>query len=111
MLMAVGGLMGIFAIRTIGFSNLSVFPHVKKKAALIMTGPYRIIRHPMYTSLLLGVGAVVISQPEWHLIIAGLFLIMVLVLKLRYEERKLAEAFPEYEAYKKTTYRLIPFIY
>jgi protein-S-isoprenylcysteine O-methyltransferase Ste14 len=44
---------GLWAIFEMQKSKLNIAPHVRKGAILISSGPYRVIRHPMYLSLLL----------------------------------------------------------
>lgn len=102
---------GISAIMSIGISNVSVWPDIQKNTRLVTRGPYKLIRHPMYTALLLAVAAILISQPTWKLIAAGILLCIDLILKLRYEESKLLTYFPEYHEYKKRSYYLIPYIF
>lgn len=77
---------------------------------LVTTGPYALVRHPMYTAALgisLGLAGLVRS---W--ILAGVFvlyLVLILLLIPR-EEDGLQQAF-EYDAYRRRTKRLIPFVY
>ena len=80
---------------------------------LIDSGPYRFIRHPTYTGLLLIVLGVGLSFAN----VASLLIVFVPVLacllwRIRIEERVLAEALGEqYPSYMRRTKRLIPFIY
>lgn len=84
---------------------------IKAEHKLIQTGPYKIVRNPIYTGMLFGfIGtAIVIGEIRAWLAIAlalsGLFL------KIRAEEKFLLEEFgPTYLQYKKKVKTLVPFI-
>jgi protein-S-isoprenylcysteine O-methyltransferase Ste14 len=77
---------------------------------LIEVGPYRWIRHPAYTGMLIMDTAIVLGLGTW----AGAVCMFVMVLsatlyRIRVEERALLETFgAEYQAYMKRTWRLLP---
>ncbi|KAA3609723.1 MAG: isoprenylcysteine carboxylmethyltransferase family protein [Calditrichaeota bacterium] len=104
-------ILGLWAIFTMGIYKVNVLPDIKKGATLVTHGPYKLIRHPMYTSLLVLCTGLILSNPVWYMFLGFLFLLIDLVFKLRYEEKKLVAVFPEYEKYKSGTYYFIPFIY
>jgi protein-S-isoprenylcysteine O-methyltransferase Ste14 len=110
-LLAVGGVVGLWGVQVMGFRKLNVFPEVSGQANLIISGPYRWVRHPMYTSVLLVTLAWMLGSPLPYRIILWVALMITLSVKLRYEERLLMERFPEYEAYRHQTKRLIPFVW
>ena len=91
--------------------QLRIAPDPAHGARLITHGPYRWIRHPMYSSVLLLTLAVVLSHPTVARVVAWLVLLADLLAKLRYEEVLLARRFPEYSQYRKRTKKLIPFVY
>ena len=104
-------LLGLWAILTVRIGNVNVLPDPRQKAVLVQSGPYRWIRHPMYTALLLGTLALVLDSPStlrWSLWIV---LLIDLLIKLRYEERMLLEHFGGYGAYMAGSKRLIPYLY
>jgi protein-S-isoprenylcysteine O-methyltransferase Ste14 len=76
---------------------------------LIRTGPYRLLRHPMYTAVLgMFVGTVVVSW-QIHALVALALGIAVYLRKIRIEERTIREAFgADYESYSRKTWGLIP---
>jgi protein-S-isoprenylcysteine O-methyltransferase Ste14 len=92
-------------------SKLSIFPEPSIDAILIIDGPYKYLRHPMYTSVLLGcLGLVLIQFNLIRLAIFGL-LVLNLLFKLHWEETMLKRKFDCYQGYCNTTKKLIPFIY
>ena len=78
---------------------------------LITRGPYAMVRHPIYTGILVMIVATVIVYGHVAGIIALPFVFWGLWIKLRYEEKLMLEKFPEaYAAYQRRVKRLIPFI-
>lgn len=100
--------LGGWAILILRPGRFNVRPTIKDGATLITHGPYRVIRHPMYTSLLLsGLGLLFITW-SWLRLAALLALGLVLLLKLRLEERLLRQHFSGYSSYQKRSSRLLP---
>ncbi len=110
-ILAVGGVIGLWAFYVMGLRQVKVFPEVAGQTKLIVRGPYRWVRHPMYTSVLLATMAWELGSPLTYRIILWVGLLITLLIKLQYEERLLMERFPEYEAYRGQTKRLIPFVW
>jgi protein-S-isoprenylcysteine O-methyltransferase Ste14 len=78
---------------------------------LITRGPYAIVRHPIYTGLLLMLVGTVIVFGHVAGIIALPLVLWGVWIKLRYEEKLMLEKFPEeYAAYSRRVKRLIPFV-
>lgn len=75
---------------------------------LIREGPYRVVRHPMYTVYLLTYTAMVLVRLTP--VMVGLLLVWGVLLagRIRDEERVLAEAFPEYRQYKQRVGAVVP---
>lgn len=91
--------------------NLSVLPHPKDGASLVQTGAYRIVRHPIYSGLILGaVGWTLLNVSVATLIYAGV-LFVFFDAKSRREERLLAAKFADYPAYRQRVRKLLPFLY
>jgi protein-S-isoprenylcysteine O-methyltransferase Ste14 len=84
---------------------------LKDDHALVRTGPYKYVRHPIYSGLLLAVCGSAAVAGEWRGILAlGLAIIAVLY-KSRVEEARMRETFSEYGAYCRETAALIPFLF
>ena len=77
---------------------------------VIRSGPYRLIRHPMYSAALLLIWAAVLSHISLWTITVGLLVLVIVVLRVVYEERYLCELYPDYTEYMKATKAIIPFI-
>ena len=101
---------GLWAIYTMGSGNVRIRPELMDGAILKVHGPYKYIRHPMYTSVLFIALSMAISPLSMIsiLLFAGMW--VTLYLKLTYEEKQLINRFPEYAEYKKQTHFIIPFI-
>lgn len=93
-------------------ASLTPFPVPRSGGALTATGPYTLVRHPMY-------GGGILFALGWAIVfasIAGLGLTLALALfldlKSRREELWLSEHFDGYEAYRqRTPRRFLPFVY
>ena len=100
----------IWARRHLG-NNWSARPAIREDHTLTRTGPYAIVRHPIYTGLLTGVLGTAIVTGSMLAFIALAVMLLALSLKIRIEERFLTEEFgEEYEQYRKQVKALVPFI-
>ncbi len=100
----------IWARHTLG-ANWSGNPTIKEGHELIERGPYRLVRHPIYTGLLLAIaGSGIGSGQLKHLFIFG-FSVATLWAKLRIEESLMLRQFPQaYPGYMRRTKALIPYV-
>lgn len=79
---------------------------------VITSGPYAIVRHPMYTGALLLIIFTPIALGSWVAIPCSILLILVIVARLLDEERFLKANLSGYEEYsQKVRYRLVPLIW
>lgn len=93
-------------------SYASTIIQVEKEQQVITTGPYAIVRHPMYTGLLImQLFTPLALGSYWALIFSFLF-IPVIIFRIRKEEEVLLRGLPGYTDYStKTRYRLIPSVW
>ena len=106
-----GAALALWTLWTWRLGRFNVLPDVLAGAKLVTSGPYRFIRHPMYAALLLGALGLVGNAPTPLRIATWVVLLIDFLFKLSYEETLLAMRFPEYDAYRLTSKRLIPWVY
>ena len=92
-------------------SNLTAMPYPKTQATLVETGPYRLVRHPMYSGTILMALGWAGAVHSWLTLGYALVLLLFFDIKSRREERWLKEKFSGYAAYQRRVHKLIPFIY
>lgn len=91
--------------------NWSLSVQRKENHQLIQTGIYKIVRHPIYTGLLLLFIGNAIIVGDYRAILAVLIVFISFWLKLKKEEKLLTETFgTEYKEYKNRTKSLIPYL-
>jgi protein-S-isoprenylcysteine O-methyltransferase Ste14 len=78
---------------------------------LVTTGPYHYIRHPIYTAACLFAWAAVVHSGTALALLCGLLLFAGTLGRMLCEERLVAATYPEYQAYAKTTKRMIPYVF
>jgi protein-S-isoprenylcysteine O-methyltransferase Ste14 len=84
---------------------------VKEDHALVRAGPYRVVRHPIYTGLLLALIGTAAAIGEWRGVLAVACALLGLLWKIRIEEARMRQTFPEYEQYRSHTAALIPLLW
>jgi len=109
-LMVAGGGLLLASLFTLG-ANLTPLPYPRSDATLVQSGPYRLVRHPIYA------GGIVLAY-GWALVVHGWLtlgyatvLLIFLDIKSAREERWLAAKFPEYAGYQRRVRKLIPFVH
>lgn len=109
-LMVVGAGVALAGALALG-RNLTPFPKPTEQAQLVRHGIYALIRHPLYTSVILvSIGWSLIWQ-SWPALLVAATLIPFFHAKARHEERWLREKFPEYADYERRVRRFIPWLY
>jgi protein-S-isoprenylcysteine O-methyltransferase Ste14 len=82
----------------------------KNEPELVTSGPYRLVRHPIYSGILVAAVGTAVAL-GWLWLIAVVLVGIYFVYSATVEERDLTEQFPDsYPAYRRTTKRLVPFI-
>jgi protein-S-isoprenylcysteine O-methyltransferase Ste14 len=110
-LVAAGLMFSVWARAVLG-GNWSASVTLKVDHAIVRTGPYRCVRHPIYTGLLLGFVGSAIALGEWRGLVAVAIAAAALWRKLKVEERWLTEEFgARYAEYRRRTPALIPFLF
>jgi protein-S-isoprenylcysteine O-methyltransferase Ste14 len=110
LLIVLSVIIGLLAVVNMRLSNLSIVPALKDRHQLVTHGIYRIIRHPMYTSVLLFSLAFTLTNPHSLSLLIMLVLFIDLILKSSVEEALLTERFNTYYDYKNKTGRFLPFL-
>jgi protein-S-isoprenylcysteine O-methyltransferase Ste14 len=109
-LTAGGLLFAVWARMHLG-TNWSGTVTLKQDHELVTTGPYAIVRHPIYTGLLLALAGSALARGELRGLLAVGIAMLALWRKLRLEERWMREQFGEdYDAYRRRVSALIPFV-
>lgn len=85
---------------------------IERTTALVTTGAYRYIRHPLYSSLLFLAWGVFFKLPSWVGALLAVSCTVLLVATARAEEVEDIRYFgPDYEAYRRRTKMFIPFLF
>lgn len=109
LLLAIAGITRACRARFLLGRNWSSEVQIKQDHELIQAGPYRHVRHPIYSGLLLALLGTAIHIGEWRALLALAIVAASFCYKLRHEERWLRERFGEsYAAYQRRTRALIP---
>jgi protein-S-isoprenylcysteine O-methyltransferase len=91
--------------------NWSGIITIKEQHELIQSGPYRIVRHPIYTGLLLAYLSTAIVHGELRGFVGFVLLLLGFGLKLRMEETFMVQQFGNaYLDYKRRVKALVPFV-
>ena len=107
-LVAAGLAFAVWARVTLG-RNWSGTVTLKQDHELVRAGPYRFVRHPIYTGLLAGFLGTAIAMGQWRAVLALVIVFVALWRKLLLEERWMAEQFGDaYARYRREVAALIP---
>lgn len=100
----------IFARITFGRQrfNISAAP---AEGPLLRRGPYRVIRHPMYTGASLLLLVTIIGHLSLFTALIGILVLIIIPWRINLEESQLEATYPDYAEYARRTKKLIPFVY
>ena len=101
----------IWARRCLG-RNWSGRIAIKVGHQLVRSGPYRLLRHPIYTGILAMYLGIAIVTGEWLALVGMAMGLLAYWRKIRLEEAALDAAFgPQYQTYRRQTWALVPGVY
>lgn len=110
-LCALGATLGVVTLCYNKIGNFSVYPELKPHAMLITSGPYRYIRHPMYTSLIIMMLGIALYNYHWLNTVGVVMVIFAVINKANIEEKFLLMRFTDYAQYQQKSDRFLPLIY
>ena len=103
-----GGALLIWTFHTLG-PNLTDTVVTRRAHTLVTGGPYRWVRHPLYTSTLLTVVGNSLTAANWFLLAAGALVFTIMVIRTSREEKFLLDRFGDsYREYMARTGRFLP---
>jgi len=109
-LVLLGYLMILYVFLTNSYASRVV--EVEKEQRVITTGPYALVRHPMYVGVIFFYGVTPIALGSTWALIPSLLIIPILVFRIKDEEKELLENLKGYREYsQKVRYRLLPFVW
>jgi protein-S-isoprenylcysteine O-methyltransferase Ste14 len=111
LLLGLSGFLAFWAMAVMHLGNFNVVPYPVEKGVMVSHGPYKLIRHPMYTSIFIFALSLLAGQFDYIKLIISLVLVAGLVVKMLFEEDLLCRHYSGYEEYMKKTKRVIPFVW
>jgi protein-S-isoprenylcysteine O-methyltransferase Ste14 len=109
-LVLVGYLSTYWVFQTNSFASRTI--RVEKEQTVISTGPYRFVRHPMYTGVVLMMAFLPLALGSYRALAVFLLIIPLIVFRLLNEEKVLKKDLTGYADYcEQTRFRLVPFVW
>lgn len=102
-----GAVIAVLGVVGLGRS-LTANPVPLESSELVTSGLYGPVRHPIYSGLLLAALGVMLAAATWWHVAAWAALVVLLMVKARWEERMLLERYDGYAEYARRTGRFIP---
>jgi protein-S-isoprenylcysteine O-methyltransferase Ste14 len=98
----------VFKENSFGGSTIETFDAQK----VISTGPYALVRHPMYAGVLMMMIGVPVALGSWLGLVVLALILPILILRILDEEKLLQKELPGYAEYmQKVRYRLVPYLW
>ena len=88
--------------------NFGIYPEPKDNSKLVTTGPYEIVRHPMYFGLIVMMFGMAGYNNAWSNYVGFVMVGVAVFLKAHKEEILLLQTFEDYAEYQKSVKMLIP---
>lgn len=88
--------------------RISPFPRPKEETELISWGVFGLVRHPIYSGIILFCIGLALYQEEPYKLFLSIIIWLFFFAKSTYEERNMLKKFPKYREYKKKTGRFFP---
>jgi protein-S-isoprenylcysteine O-methyltransferase Ste14 len=108
---SIGLLLAIWSRRCLG-RNWSGRITIKVEHQLIRSGPYRLLRHPIYTGILVMYTGTAMASGTWLAMLGLAMAVFAYARKIRLEEAIMRSAFgTEYDAYSRDTWAFVPGLY
>jgi protein-S-isoprenylcysteine O-methyltransferase Ste14 len=111
LLLGISGFLAFWAMYVMKYGNFNIVPIPVDKGVMISQGPYKVIRHPMYTSIFIFAIALLAGQFDYYKLLISFVLVADLLVKMIFEEGLLCKHYPGYKDYMKKTKRVIPFVW
>lgn len=108
-LQAAAGLLMLWARLTFGGRSFHAGAD-PTKGGVVTTGPYRFVRHPIYTAILVFVWAGVASHGAILGVLIAIVATAAIAVRIGSEEALVLEQYPEYAEYARRTKRIVPFV-
>lgn len=107
-----GIFLSLWSIWVMKMGHFNIQPELKKNAVMVKTGPYKIIRNPMYSGLIIFFAAGIANSYDFLDLLVFLSLVIIFLFKIYSEERFMTLRFGNaYVDYQKRTFRLVPYIF
>jgi protein-S-isoprenylcysteine O-methyltransferase Ste14 len=104
-------LLAIWARRHLG-RNWSATVRIAEDHQLVRSGPYRLLRHPIYTAMLGMFLGTATASSQYHALLGLAMLVAAYLRKTRLEEKILYQTFgSQYNAYQRETWALVPLLF
>jgi protein-S-isoprenylcysteine O-methyltransferase Ste14 len=108
LLIAAASALLLWALRTLG-TNLTDTVVTRKAHTLVISGPYRWVRHPFYDAVAMLLLAFSLAAANWFMLLSGALVFTLLAVRAPREEARLVARFgADYRAYMARTNRFVP---
>ena len=77
---------------------------------LVTSGPYAVLRHPIYAAVLYFTWATIVDHPRALTVLGGLLITVGAIARMLMEERMLVVRYPQYSDYMRRTRRVVPYV-